>query len=130
MKNKRFFYFGILALLAIVTLGFTACNNDTSGDDEPESPIGIWTGTWTGRTSSSIELKITSDEYDFYGMGTRDEGTWYKSGDRLIFTSTMGTGELGWAKITGNKMAFNVTLPLFLMLFNCPGGQLTKTGSE
>jgi predicted small secreted protein len=133
MKKKQGIFFGI-AVLLIVIFTLTACDNPAGGvlggdDDVPNSPIGIWTGTWTGNTSSSIELKITSNKYNFSGMGTRDEGTWSQSGDRITFISTMETGEFGWAKITGNTMTFNVTMPFFVGLFNCTGGQLTKTGS-
>lgn len=133
MKKKHGIFFGIAVLLISMVFVLAACDNPAGGgggnDDESKSPIGIWTGTWTGNTSSSIELKIASDKYNFSGMGTRDEGTWYQSGGRITFTSTMGTGELGWATIADNKMIFNVTLPLFVALFKCTGGQLTKTGS-
>ncbi|MDR0623925.1 MAG: hypothetical protein LBG10_05790 [Treponema sp.] len=145
MKKKHGVLFGIFALFIAVIFMLTACSNPAGGGggggggngdgdgDEPDSPTGIWTGTWTGtdNTSLAIELEISSGKYDFVvkGKGTRDEGTWSQSEDRITFTSTLGTGQLGWATITGNKMTFNVTLSFFVTSFKCTGGQLTKTGS-
>jgi hypothetical protein len=100
------------------------------GGSEPSTNdfIGTWTGTAAGTsTSYEITLQITSTGYDFYGAGTRDEGTHTISGNRITFTSTMGSkDELGWATVNGNKMTFNVTNSLIIRLFGITGTTLTR----
>jgi hypothetical protein len=90
--------------------------------------IGTWTGTAAGTSRSyEITLIITSAGYDFYGAGTRDEGTFTIGGNRITFTSTMGDkDELGWATVNGDNMAFNVTNLTFVRLYGITGAALTK----
>jgi len=86
---------GIIALLAIIGFGFTACKDD-------ENPF---VGTWKN-TSEGITLVCTDTNWNWNASGGPFAGTYTRNGNDASFIVN-GVG-VGNANVSGDKMTGTV----------------------
>ena len=90
---------GIIALVAAIGFGFTACGGD---DDDGDNPF---VGTWKN-TSEGITLVCTSTNWTWTADGDTFTGTYTRKGNDASFMVS-GVG-VGTATVNGNRMTGTV----------------------
>jgi hypothetical protein len=115
MKTKRFFLFGLSAVLLALGLVLAGCDDgsddDSSGTGGGGNPFeGTWNGTATlDETSASATVTVTATGWTFVcaDADMDESGTYTRNGNTATLTQEGVT--FGTASISGNTLTVNIT---------------------